>query len=89
MGRPVPQNCNIDQATEQAKTKRVSEGWSNLKLKYPGLVVFDPNDAICSEGTCPVIQNGHSIYKDDNHLSYSGSMLIGEKFWPKHVTPKE
>ena len=45
---------------------------------FDGDLGLDPNDYFCSNGKCPIIRDGHSMFKDDNHLSYRGSTLMGE-----------
>jgi hypothetical protein len=45
--------------------------------RYPQVRVIDPNDALCENGVCPIVRDGHSMFKDENHLSYTGSLVVG------------
>ena len=83
LGRTTPKNCTIDQVQDQRKSRMINEAWTTMKSRFPDLVVFDPNGVICAQEKCSVMQLGHSIFKDENHLSHFGSMLIGEHFKPR------
>jgi peptidoglycan/LPS O-acetylase OafA/YrhL len=47
--------------------------------QHPYVKVIDPHIYLCPLGTCSVIQSNHSMYMDENHLSQSGSTLIGRE----------
>ncbi len=46
---------------------------------YKNVTYIDPNDAICKNGSCKVVDsNNKSYYWDDNHLSKEGAEVIGK-----------
>jgi hypothetical protein len=36
-------------------------------------------DLFCQQEECQLIQDGQLLYRDEWHLSYSGSRLVGKK----------
>lgn len=83
LGRRPPKSCEIDQEQDRIKAHTINTALRQVLLKFPDAVLFDPNQFICSEGKCALIQQGHSIFKDDNHLSHFGSQWIGRRFSPR------
>lgn len=74
-GRRPPQQCEISR-NEDAKH------WSLLRritltvfARHPEARLIDPNDLFCHGDRCPVVNEGRSMFKDENHLSYSGSLF--------------
>jgi peptidoglycan/LPS O-acetylase OafA/YrhL len=77
LGRRPPFSCDIRREDEAGKTRLLREIISRVLAKHPQVKVVDPGDSLCHDGICPVIRNGHSLFKDDNHLSYYGSLEMG------------
>jgi len=49
----------------------------NSVLKdYPDIKTYDLSKAFCDDKYCYLLKNGVLLYKDKNHMSYMGSMLI-------------
>lgn len=78
LGRRAPFACEINQIRDNEKSKTVRENAMNVLRRYPLVRVIDPNIAFCHDGVCPILQDGHSVFKDDNHVSYFGSIRIGD-----------
>lgn len=76
MGRKPPYPCVIDKSADDQKSEAMRASATRVLARWPGVITVDPNSMICREGRCPLIQDGHSIFKDDNHLSLAGSMLL-------------
>jgi hypothetical protein len=76
LGRRPPYSCVIDKAADDAKSKVVRVSAARVLAHWPEVRVVDPNTMLCGEGHCPILQNGHSIFKDENHLSQAGSMRL-------------
>lgn len=74
-GRKPPGSCVINREEAQGKMSRFSVSIQNVLKQHPKVRVIDPNLYICSNFSCPFFQNGHSLFKDDNHLSYYGSIF--------------
>lgn len=79
-GRVAPKSCDIDLLGDRQKSLKTRQAILSVAEEVGNLKIFDPNDVICREGKCPIIQDGHSLFKDDNHLSHYGSVLIGRQF---------
>ena len=76
IGRKPPYSCVIDKGLDDAKSVSVRISALRVLQHFPEVVLVDPNMALCVRNECPVIQNGHSIFKDDNHLSRAGSFML-------------
>jgi peptidoglycan/LPS O-acetylase OafA/YrhL len=78
LGRKPPYSCVIDKAADDAKSNVVRASAESVLDRWPQVHVVDPNRLLCREGYCPILQDGHSIFKDENHLSQAGSMRLSE-----------
>ncbi len=79
-GRKPPYSCVIDKLSDDVKSEAIRVSALQVLARWPRVHVVDPNVALCREGRCPIIQDGHSIFKDENHLSQAGSLLLGHIF---------
>lgn len=49
--------------------------------KYEDVSIFNPSEFLCGEvGNCIAIKDDKILYRDDNHLSVVGGMLMKETF---------
>lgn len=78
LGRKPPYSCVIDKAADDAKSEAVRTSALQVLSRWPRVRVVDPNTRLCRDGRCPILHDGHSIFKDDNHLSQAGSMRLSE-----------
>lgn len=78
MGRKPPYSCVIDKQMDDMKSEFVRVSALRVLARWPRVRVIDPNTAFCRAGRCPILQGGHSIFKDDNHLSQFGSMRLSQ-----------
>lgn len=78
LGRKPPFSCVIDKTADDAKSEAVRTSAARVLARWPFVRVVDPNTVLCRNGLCPILQDGHSIFKDENHLSYAGSVLLSE-----------
>nr|WP_315495155.1 acyltransferase family protein [uncultured Rhodoferax sp.] len=78
LGRKPPYPCVIDKTADDAKSEAVRTSAARVLVRWPQVRVVDPNTMLCREGKCPILQDGHSIFKDENHLSQAGSMRLSE-----------
>ena len=79
LGRKPPHVCEISLAEEEAATAVLRGVVRDVMERHPEVRVVDPNPAFCQDGVCPIVQQGHSVFKDDNHLSHFGSLLLGSR----------
>ena len=47
-----------------------------LAEAYPGLTLYDPIPALCSDDTCSTERDDQPVYQDETHLSVPGSLLL-------------
>ncbi len=84
-GRQSPMHCDISRTHDSEKTVLLRSIVMTVMKKYPSVQVMDPNNYLCDGDVCPVIRNSHSMFKDENHLSYSGSLFLGTTMpWTEH-----
>lgn len=58
-----------------------------LAREYPQTIVIDPKDVLCRKGKCYSALDGVPLYRDDDHLNYRGSKLLGEKYLQQFGNP--
>jgi hypothetical protein len=46
------------------------------------VVRVHPADALCDQDRCHVVEDGTSLYWDDDHLSPAGARLVAKLFEP-------
>lgn len=78
LGRRPPYSCVIDKTVDDVKSEMVRTSAVRVLTRWPQVRVVDPNIVLCLDGKCPILRDGHSIFKDENHLSRAGSMLLSE-----------
>ena len=83
MGRKPPRSCVIDLAADRQQWQALRRVLDEVLPRHPAVHVVDPTEAYCQDGLCPIIREGHSVFKDDNHVSYYGSVLIGSRVKPE------
>lgn len=84
LGRKPPFSCVIDKQSDDAKSEAVRSSAHKALARWPQVHVVDPNTWLCEAGRCPILQDGHSIFKDENHLSQAGSLRLSESLQPAH-----
>ncbi|MDI1246517.1 MAG: acyltransferase family protein [Rhodoferax sp.] len=77
MGRKPPLSCDFQREDDDNKSRFLRVTAQSVLAKYPLVQVVDPNAYFCPNGLCSVIRDGHSSFKDDNHLSHFGSLAMG------------
>jgi peptidoglycan/LPS O-acetylase OafA/YrhL len=78
LGRKPPYSCVIDKVVDDAKSEAVRSSAAHVLAHRPAVRVVDPNTMLCRGSHCPILQDGHSLFKDENHLSQAGSMRLSE-----------
>ena len=56
--------------------------FDSLSAADPGVHVIDPTPMMCANRVCSIEVNGHSQYKDEDHLSDVGSVRLSPLFAP-------
>jgi peptidoglycan/LPS O-acetylase OafA/YrhL len=52
------------------------------ELAGEGVTILDPTPLMCTDIFCPAQKDGYSLYKDNDHLSVQGAMMLAELFEP-------
>lgn len=72
--------CSISREQHFADTREYTEMIEALKAKYPQLLVFDPIDEYCNAESCPVLDDGHSLFGYTDHISDYANNKAGRAF---------
>lgn len=91
-------NCNLRTKTPKEKCffsyqqhEQDFKDWLKvLKLlqdKYPQLIILDFTTIICPDKVCYSYLNNVPLYRDSQHLTYSGSTEIGQQYLKKYGNP--
>jgi hypothetical protein len=78
-GRDV--NAMIAPSVEEyrERTASVSTVFDALRSEWP-MTIIDPAELLCGVQDCRVILDGTPLYRDDNHLSLRGCVLVSTLF---------
>jgi len=80
----VSDQCDFPQAAADENQSNVLELMH--RLEENGVPVIDLRPALCHDGVCQSIIDGVPIYRDDGHLSVSGSELLAKRMgWLERV----
>ena len=81
------QKCFFARQIHDQDFKNWTKDLELLKRKYPKLIVLDFTSIICTEDKCYSYMNDIPLYRDSQHLTYSGSTEIGLQYIKKHGNP--
>lgn len=79
--------CSFDRQNHNKDVKDWIKDLELLKSKYPQLIVLDFTTIICSEKLCYSYLNNIPLYRDNQHLTYSGSAEVGKKYLEIYGNP--
>ena len=74
----VAKNCSIPKSEFMLQRRLEDELVENLKNFDSNLIVFDPINLLCDKENCFLMRGGVLYYRDQHHLSISGSKLLAE-----------
>ena len=74
LGRPLEEHL--------ARQHFLGSLFTSMSEADPGVHVIDPTPMMCADGVCSIEVNGHSQYKDEDHLSDIGSARLSPLFAP-------
>jgi len=77
--------CAIPRAEWDAQVAQHREVVARLAAEFPQIEWFEAADALCDDKRCSAMLDGRLMYRDGNHLSYEGDLLVGRSFaaWRK------
>lgn len=73
-------NLGINKSDHEARESEVTEIIYRLSESNPRFKILSPDTILCSKLKCTLDFEGISIYRDDDHLTVSGSMLLKPLF---------
>lgn len=76
-----PDEIRLNLAPIMGRHDRVRELFVNAKGNFD-INLIDPADFLCTNDNCLIGYQGNSLYKDDDHLSRSGALLLRNIFMP-------
>ncbi|WHS60122.1 acyltransferase family protein [Pseudomonas sp. G2-4] len=74
LGRPLQEHL--------ARQRFLSGLFDSMSAADPGVHIIDPTPLMCAGQVCSIEVNGHSQYKDEDHLSDIGSARLSPLFAP-------
>lgn len=74
LGRPLEEHL--------ARQQFLSTLFDSLSAADPGVHVIDPTPLMCADQVCSIEVSGHSQYKDEDHLSDTGSARLSPLLAP-------
>jgi SGNH domain (fused to AT3 domains) len=72
--------CSVTRSEYLKRNREYREILSKIRREHPGVLIYDPIDVFCDARMCNVFHNGHSMYRDGDHLSVYGSEVAGAYF---------
>lgn len=57
-----------------------------MAKEFPQIQWFEAAPVFCDERQCHAMIDGRLMYRDNNHLSYEGDLLVGQRFAEWHRT---
>lgn len=71
--------CEIDRGYFEIQKQLTSPSFHKLVNNHPGVILIPIGDYFCNLNVCSMSDGENIFYRDDNHLNYNGSLLIGKK----------
>jgi hypothetical protein len=68
--------CKVPYVVYQERMRRYRELVLEVKARHEDLIVIDPEPLFCNQKECNGFINGKLLYRDDDHLSISGSFHV-------------
>jgi len=80
-GRDVNAMIAPSIAEYRERTSAVTRVFDTLQAEQ-NLTIVDPSELLCDGQNCRVVMDGTPLYRDDNHLSLRGCVLVADLFDP-------
>ncbi|CAN7194670.1 acyltransferase family protein [Massilia sp. LjRoot122] len=72
--------CAITRAEWEQQIRQHREILGGFAREFPQIAWFDSSAALCDDSSCRAMIDGRLMYRDANHLSYDGDLLVGRHF---------
>lgn len=87
-GRQSPQSCALSRSADAGHFQLLYKEAVAVLARYPKVQLIDPNNYLCQGDACPVVREGRAMFKDENHLSYPGSLFLAHALRPAIIDSK-
>lgn len=79
--------CAVPRAAWEAWIAVEREAFSDIAREIPQIEWFRSSSPLCDDSWCHAMIGGRLMYRDDNHLSYDGDLLVGRAYaaWRRHA----
>lgn len=84
--KPI-ENCHFPSNLHQIDFKEWKTTLNQLKKKNDKLIIIDFNSLICNTQSCYSYIGSTPLYRDNQHLSYSGSKELGIAYLQRFTNP--
>lgn len=75
----MSKDCILTKAEFDRRTEETKKMFDSLKRDMIGLFLYDGTDLFCTKTECKFMHQGHSLYRDTDHLSVFGSRIASGK----------
>jgi len=72
--------CAITREEWDTQIAQHNQVLARFAKEFPQIEWFDASRALCDERYCHAMIDGRLMYRDQDHLSYEGDLLIGRQF---------
>jgi peptidoglycan/LPS O-acetylase OafA/YrhL len=80
--------CAIDRRAFDRDTAPHRSALATLRARLPELRVFEAWSVLCDDARCWALRDGKLLYRDKDHLSVDGDLLVGEAFGRAQATER-
>lgn len=77
--REVRSPCAVSRAEFEKSQQEYRSLVQSVLKDYPDIRIVDAANALCDSDLCYAVKDGAVLYRDGNHLSYGGSLLVGHE----------
>lgn len=85
--RSFKKNCTFPRIKHEKDFTEWQTMLIELQKTFPSLIVIDFTDIICNKEVCFSSLQNTSLYRDQQHLTYEGSSILGKLYLQKHINP--
>ena len=79
--RPA-RDCAMPRESADARTAGDDAALRRIAVRYPGVVLWSPRDALCPRRRCMAVIDGKLLYRNREHLTLDGSAMLAPAFAP-------
>ena len=79
--------CGVAKTDYQKRNSKYIEMISAMSFKYPSVTFLHPSKHLCDDKYCYAKKDSIIYYRDDDHISYAGSVALGKQFEREIFSP--